>query len=66
MSHIVNICDPGQTELHEMIDYCLDHNLSLLKFDCIDISDFSLTHDTIATFTFQNPEDATVFKLKYF
>jgi hypothetical protein len=64
MMHI-NICDPTDTEIADMLDYCHEYSLSLTKFENVDVSDISGKWDTIATFKFHKDEDALFFKLKY-
>ena len=48
-----------------MVDYCNTNNLSLVKFENLDVSDASGKWDTIATFTFSEECDALAFKLKH-
>jgi hypothetical protein len=65
MNYIINIRDPTEEKLNEMVDYCNDNNMSLVKFENIDVSDFSFDTDQLAIFHFGISEDAAVFKLKF-
>lgn len=57
--------DIPDERLNDMVDYCHANNLSLEKFENIDVSDVSYHWDTIAMFCFTKDDDAMLFKLKY-
>jgi len=64
LCHTVSLNDIWQTEI-EIVGWCWQNNLSLVKHDCIDISDFSLEVDTVSTFWFLEEKDAMLFKLRW-
>lgn len=61
----IHICDASDKRINDMVDYCNTNNLSLVKFENLDVSDVSGKWDTIATFTFSEECDALAFKLKH-
>jgi len=62
----IHICDPVPGAVDDMLDYCQENSLSLIKFEISDVSDVSGQWDTIATFTFMKHDDATLFKLRWY
>ena len=61
----VYICDPTDTDMSNMVDFCHAQGLVLVSYDNTDVSDCSGQWDTIARFSFDNTEDALLFKLKF-
>ncbi len=57
--------DLTEKEISDMLDYCDDFNLELHSFNVSDVSDVSGQFDTIATFKFDNEEDALAFRLRF-
>lgn len=49
----------------DMIDYCHEHSLSLIRFEETDVTDLSRSYDTLFAFDFQDDDDAIIFKLRY-
>lgn len=60
--HYYNLSDET---CNEMIDYCQQHKLTLIKYECTDISDLSLIYDNIITFEFSNDSEILLFKLRF-
>jgi hypothetical protein len=50
---------------YEMANWCMTNNLSLVKHESLDLSDFSYAHDMLSTFWFTDEKDAILFKLKW-
>lgn len=51
--------------IHSVIDWALVKCKSYLNAHTVDLSDVSLLHDTVTVFSFSNPEDALLFKLRW-
>jgi hypothetical protein len=65
MKYSVIVPDLSDESLYEMLDYCLEHRLSLEKYENSDVSDLSLKWDMLSTFIFTNEDDLLVFKLRF-
>lgn len=61
----VFIYDITDQRMFEMVDYCETNELSLIRFENVDISDHSLMWDTLASFDFESEDDIIMFKLRF-
>jgi hypothetical protein len=65
MNTIVCIIDPTEKQNTEMLDYIRKNNLSLIKYDEIDVTDFTMEMDVVNQYEFLKEEDAMLFKLRW-
>lgn len=65
MHYIVHIGDLSDQRMNEMVDFCVENGLKLVKFDNMDISDASYKWDMMASFYFETEADLLVFKLRF-
>jgi uncharacterized protein YfcZ (UPF0381/DUF406 family) len=65
--YVVHFGDISNERYIEMLDYCQENKLSLVKTETcnLDVSDVSGRYDTIAIFRFEKEADALIFKLRF-
>jgi hypothetical protein len=57
----VDIVNPSDEKVNDMLDYCQENSISLERF----INDFYIDGISVAIFIFYNEHDALAFKLKF-
>jgi hypothetical protein len=62
--HAVYVNDPA-FRMWAMKKWCRENNLSLVWSELVETSDVSAYFDEAATFYFIDPQDATLFRLKF-
>ena len=63
--NIVLIADATDGQIDDMLDYCREHSLALIRFKTEDVADVSGYYDTITLFEFEKNEDVLFFKLRF-
>ena len=65
----VNVCDPDTNHTfdrsNEMVQWAQTHCKSFVGVEELDVSDFSMYHDTIHIFSFKDKKDSMWFNLKW-
>lgn len=65
METIVRIFNASMKQIEQMDEFILSSELELTKKEYTEVSDFSMYVDEIFSFTFDNEEDALLFRLRF-
>lgn len=65
MSIVLYFTDLSNNVLDDMHEYIHDNNLTMVRYEAVDVSDVSGSFDMVYTFEFHDASDASYFKLKY-